>query len=158
LLAVAIGCGEKKPGTIVQAPPDAVQSVVFSPDAKALAGGMHQRVRIWDTGTWEERGSVKLPSQILCLAYRPDGKGLATGTADGIIRLWDPSSGTEQASFTGHKAGITGLAFSPDGKTLASAAGNPNPYGIVAEVKLWRPGTQEPPVDLSGHKNAVTCL
>ena len=54
------------------------------------------------------------------LRFSPNGKMLASGSSDGIIRLWDVESGSSRFTLTGHKQTIRALAFSPDGKILAS--------------------------------------
>ncbi|HEY2840575.1 MAG TPA: serine/threonine-protein kinase [Pirellulales bacterium] len=52
--------------------------------------------------------------------YSPDGRLLATAGEDGVLRLWNPTSGTLERSWQAHPAGINGIAFSPDGKWLAT--------------------------------------
>lgn len=56
----------------------------------------------------------------LSVAFSPDGI-LATGDADGKIRVWQVSDGKKLFSCKGHTNWIWSVAFSPDGKTLASS-------------------------------------
>jgi WD40 repeat protein len=71
------------------------------------------------------------------VAFSPDGNLLATCTSrDGVdyihstVRLWDALTGKEVASFKGHKTPVTSVAFSPDGKALASGSWD-------STIKLW---------------------
>ncbi len=75
--------------------------------------------------------------QIYALAFDPDGKTLASGSADGAIKLWDLVTGKNIATlknaaddWNAYDFGTGSLAFSPDGKTLASANG-------CRIIKLW---------------------
>jgi WD40 repeat protein len=55
---------------------------------------------------------------VLCLAYSPDGKTLASGSWDQTVRLWDLASGEERAALPAGGCALS-VAFSPDGHTLA---------------------------------------
>jgi WD40 repeat protein len=61
---------------------------------------------------------------------------LATGCADDAIRLWEPTSGKLLGVCTGHKQAVSSVAFSPDGKTLASASDD-------STLKFWNVTTQQ---------------
>ena len=67
--------------------------------------------------------------QITCLAISQDGRFLAAGTGFTLIHLWDVNSGQKLGILRGHVAGLFGLSFSPDGKTLASCGDS--------RLKLW---------------------
>ena len=58
----------------------------------------------------------------LCLAFSPDGKTLAAGGADNVIRIWDVETGKPLHSIEQHADWVLALAFSPDGERLASGS------------------------------------
>lgn len=70
-----------------------VWSIAFSPDGKTLATvdtdwKKPSKIKLWDTTTWKERGSLAMPGEILCLAYSPKGDWLAAGSWDKTVRLF----------------------------------------------------------------------
>jgi WD40 repeat protein len=67
-----------------------------------------------------------------CLAYRPDGKWLASGGDDWLIRIHDAATLREITVLRGHTARVTAIAFSPDGNTLASVSGRED-----NTIRLW---------------------
>jgi WD40 repeat protein len=102
-----------------------VVSVAFSPDGKRLASGGGElgkpgEVKVWDAAT----GHVSLTlqghtGQVLSVAFSPDAKRLASGSWDGTVKVWDAATGQETLTLKGHTGSV---AFSPDGKRLASVS------------------------------------
>ena len=56
------------------------------------------------------------------VAFSPDGKRIATASADQTAKVWDAESGKELLTLRGHSSAVYGVAFSPDGKRLATAS------------------------------------
>lgn len=56
------------------------------------------------------------------LAFSANGSRLATGSADGTVRVWDPHTGEQLLVLRGHSAAVSSVSFSPDGSRLASAS------------------------------------
>jgi WD40 repeat protein len=67
---------------------------------------------------------------VISVAFRPDGKTLASGGMEDAVRLWDLTSGKTLDTFKGHPGAVMSVAFSPDGKTLLSAEDD-------GTIKLW---------------------
>jgi len=113
-------------------------SLSLSPDGKRLAGnGGGTSVRVWDA--WSPAAVQELRDDEVThsLAWSPDGRFLACGTDVGV-RLRDAETGLPAALLEGPEEPVTALAFSPDGKTLASAG------ATSLSVWLWRVADGEP--------------
>ena len=106
-----------------------------------------------------ERQSVTILSghtdTVTSVTFNSDGTLLASGSLDGTIKLWNPTTGEQIRKIEAH-ADILSIAFSPNGKTLASGASD-------GTVKLWNPATGEevrslkglPSSEAKGHKGQV---
>jgi WD40 repeat protein len=67
---------------------------------------------------------------VVCLAFRPDGARLVSGSTDRTVRVWDPATGAEERVLTGHERSLEDVAWSPDGTLIASAESQ--------TVRIWR--------------------
>src|SRR5204862_1704850 len=89
----------------------------------------------------ESRKDVAVLSErterVSSIALAPDGRTLATGDQDGTIRLRDPETGQVALSLRGHEFSVYFLAFSPDGRRLASVGHRVLPPPLRGEVLLW---------------------
>ena len=85
------------------------------------------------------------------VAFSPDGKLLATASADKTVRLWEMPTGRLQGTLKGHTDAVSAVAFAPDGKSLASAS-------FDGTVKLWDVTTREVRRTLRGHRGAVLAV
>ena len=79
---------------------------------------------VWDVQTGDKVVTIAAPSEIVDIVYSPDGSSLATGHADGTVRLWDPDTGVEQLVLHGDAGRVGHVVFGPDGSTLASVGDN----------------------------------
>jgi WD40 repeat protein len=140
-------------------------SFSLSADGKVLAATtrtVKNTIDVWDVATGKELGRLPGdPEFIQCLAISPDNKILAV--ADGgrpqpdsrnpphNIRLWDIATGKEVRRFGSSSRGYSQVAFSPDGRTLATA-------GHDNRLRLWETATGGERLQLAGHAGRVANL
>jgi WD40 repeat protein len=63
-------------------------------------------------------------SQVLSVAFGPDGARLATGSDDQMVKVWDVATGRELRTFQGKKDRVRSMAISPDGTRMATGSEN----------------------------------
>lgn len=105
-------------------------------------------------------GHTKPVSQV---RISPNGKFIASASADATLKLWDAATGDHMDTLVGHMAGVSCLAWSPDSNTLASGSDD-------KAIRLWDRVTGRPKttarrsaagqemVPLRGHHNYIHCL
>ncbi|MCB8944991.1 MAG: protein kinase [Ardenticatenaceae bacterium] len=118
-----------------------VGAVSFHPDGSRLATASQDGlVRIWDTTTGElllqftghVGGNSGGSEGVLDVTYSPDGTRLATAGADGLAKVWNAATGEELLELAGHTAGLFRVAYSADGRILATTSDFPD-----TTVKVW---------------------
>jgi len=134
--------------------PARVRAVAFRPGGRSIATASDDgRIRLWDL-----RGHIlQVPvlaqvrgDPMSTVAFSPDGALIAGGDDRGTVWIFNDSPGVGATSFRAHAAAVNGIAWSRDGRRLASA-------GDEATARLWdRRGRSMG--ELRGHSDDVTCI
>jgi WD40 repeat protein len=126
-----------------------VRAVSFSHDsARLISDGFDDRARVWDV----KSGAQLLEFESYAPAkVSPDGRLIATGGANHLVKLLDAFTGREIRSLRGHSGALRVVAFSPDGKRLASA-------GEDQTIRVWEVETGMELLALKGHSGRVSSL
>jgi WD40 repeat protein/energy-coupling factor transporter ATP-binding protein EcfA2 len=141
------------PGPIVTGHTGTVESVVFSPDGRTLATASRDTTaRLWDVR--DPRHPLPLgiltghTRPVTWVVFSPKGRTVATADRDSTVRLWDVGDPRQPHSLV-TLTDVYAVAFSPDGRTLATAR------------QLWDLGDPRhlaPLGILSGHANGVNVV
>jgi WD40 repeat protein len=159
-----------RPKVFVSVPPPSVKVVralAINPDKSAIAAGRSNQVHIYDAGSGAYIRSLYSPdlkthdgkavkaahlSIVESMAWSPDGKWLVTGSFEEIT-IWDPLTGEQRHKITGFKHSVVAMTFSPDGKQLGVAGGEPT---VDGEVKVFEVPSWKVIFDLkNGHSDTV---
>jgi WD40 repeat protein/serine/threonine protein kinase len=123
--------------------PDARQLIAIGGDGDILCAGL-------DDGS---QRSLDLPVlEALSAAYSPDGGLFAISSALGYARVWDTATWREQVTMRGYFGGLASVAFSPDGKRLATGS------GYEQALRLWDTDSWRDVLTLNGQGSLFYAL
>jgi WD40 repeat protein/tRNA A-37 threonylcarbamoyl transferase component Bud32 len=150
-----------KEQTTLEGHTDGVRCVAFSPDGEQVVSGGTE-LKWWVTSTGQEMRSIPMRKNwnwFNAVTFHPDGKELAVGLDGGSVKLLSAASGEEilkeilavkEHEFRGGSAAVLGLAYSPDGRRLASGGGFTS--------KVWDTATGRELQTFKGHGHWVTSV
>jgi WD40 repeat protein len=145
---------ESSDGSVKHFAEDMGRLLAVLPDGEcAIWGEGTLRPRLWDPASGRTRTASHSGQRnsIHALALSPDGKILATASADGTIMLWDRKSIECLFQLYGHTRDVATVAFSPDGRTLATG-------GFDRLVRLWDVASHAEIASLGGHSRGIVNL
>ena len=123
--------------------------VTFAPDGSRIAdAGVDGTIRVHAAASGKILDQFALPSSsggVQQMVFSPDGHQIAVAAGDGAY-VYDASSGKLILKYNGHGAGVrnSGIAYSPDGKWIASS-------GNDSTIKVWDAHTGADVFTLTGH-------
>jgi WD40 repeat protein len=151
---------------------DANGPISLSPDGKRLVGESRAGLAVWDVESGDAQVLLHDSTNLFgvfrsarALAFAPDGKTIVAArnvlSPRGVfvLGIWDAESGEDlgvlpkdpDPEHPEHTGGITSIAFSPDGKTLATAS-------LDYSVRLWDLEKRQRIATLQGNLNEVWCV
>jgi len=135
-----------------------IWSVAFSENGKLLAAGLNNgKILVWNVSDLSKpkQRFDKHTNGVKCVTFDPEDQNfLASGSLDNTVKLWDLTNGKIEKNIDYHKSWVLNVAFSPDGKYLASRSKD----GIIAVWNLNEEMVSRPMNELEYDKGQISVI
>jgi WD40 repeat protein len=135
-----------EPLQVLRGHTESLQDAAFSPDGRRIVtqSWFERTARVWDTASGKQLQVLAGHGWLYGVEYSPDGRHIATASADRTARLWDAASGRLLKELTGHTDRLVRATFSPNGRRILTAS-------FDKTARLWDAANGEQLQVLSGH-------
>jgi RNA polymerase sigma factor (sigma-70 family) len=134
-----------------------VRAVAWSPDGKYIGtGGADKTARLWDAANGKELRTMEGAAMTIeTVLFSPDSRVMVWGAQGGTTRLLRVGSEDGPVALPANGA-VTALAFSPDGRTLATATRGVGQ--VNSAIRLWDVATAKERARFPGHQQSAASL
>lgn len=136
-VAAVYEIGQSKPIAVLKGHRDIVSSVAFGTGNTLVTGSYDKTAAVWNLEDLSKPQSILRGHQgaVLSVAMSPEWEGIATGSIDGTIRIWNAKTGEPEGVLRGHKSWVNSVKFAQD-QFLVSGSSD-------GTVKVWSIATAQ---------------
>jgi WD40 repeat protein len=109
---------------------DSTGELLICTDGKWFAVAREQSIQVWDVEVGEQVSSIQFTDYVAQLAINSDSEWIVSAGDDGVTQIWNLRSGQE-VGFINHDSPVHTVAFSPDGRSIATGSGEYFPFGSL---------------------------